>query len=112
MVNNYIPQKGDICYVNFNPTKGHEQKGTRPALVLSDAEFNNFTKLAIIAPITSTIRNFPLHYVLKYTNKIKGEVLCEHLRSVDYNARKLTLVEKLNKDELTEVLDIISGFFE
>ena len=102
MVNNYIPKKGDIIFVDFNPIKGHEQKGPRPAIVLSNEIYNKYTNMAIVCPITSNYKDFPIHYELKDSKKIKGVVLCEHIRSIDYNARKVSFVEKASE------LDIIS----
>ena len=87
MVKKYIPKQGDIIYIDLNPTKGHEQRGTRPAIVISNNVFNTNTKMAIVCPITSNIKEFPTHYILEDTVKIKGAVLCEHIRSIDYDNR-------------------------
>ena len=108
----YIPKQGDIVYMDFNPTKGHEQKGKRPAIIISNDVFNINTKMAILCPITSNTKEFPTHYELEDSKKIKGSVLCEHIRSIDFNARKLSLVEKINEDELYEVIDMINGIIE
>ena len=108
----YIPKQGDICYMDFAPTKGHEQTGLRPAIVISKDKFNKYTNMAIICPITTNTKSFPTHYELKSTKKIRGSVLCEHIRSIDFNARKLSFVEKLKEEELEEIIDIISGIVE
>ena len=108
----YIPQQGYICYMVFAPTKGHEQTGLRPAIVISKDKFNKYTNMAIICPITTNTKKFPTHYELKNTKKVRGSILCEHIRSIDFNARKLSLVEKINEDELYEVIDIINGIIE
>lgn len=108
----YIPKQGDICYMDFAPTKGHEQTGLRPLVVVSKYYFNKFTNMAIICPITTNTKKFPTHYELINTKKIKGAVLCEHIRSIDFNARKLSFVEKLKEDELEEIIDIINGLVE
>ena len=65
MVKKYIPKSGDIVYLDFNPTKGHEQNGFRPAIVLSNDVFNSFTKMVIVCPITTNIKEFPTHHLLK-----------------------------------------------
>ena len=57
----YIPKQGDIVYMDFNPTKGHEQKGKRPAMIISNDVFNINTKMAILCPITSNTKEFPTH---------------------------------------------------
>lgn len=108
----YIPKQGDICYMDFAPTKGHEQSGLRPAVVISRDNFNKYTNMVIICPITTNTKKFPTHYELENTLKVKGAVLCEHIRSIDFNACKLSFVEKINKEELEEILDIINAMIE
>ena len=94
MVKKYIPKQGDIVYVNLNPTIGHEQNGKRPAVVISNDVFNINTKMIIVCPISSNIKFFPTHYLLEDTSKIYGSVLCEHIRSIDYEERKVSFIEK------------------
>ena len=60
----YIPERGDIITLDFDPQTGHEQKGKRPAIVISNSTFNNFTRMAMVCPITNTSRGFPLHVAL------------------------------------------------
>ena len=109
MVLNYVPEQGDICYLDFAPTKGHEQSGLRPAIVISRDEYNKFTNMAIVCPITSNIKKFPTHYILKDTYKINGAVLCEHVRSIDYKYRKISFVEKISQDELKAIIEKVYG---
>ena len=108
----YIPKQGDICYMDFTPTKGHEQTGVRPLIVVSKSSFNKYTNMAIVCPITTNTKVFPTHYELNSTKKVNGSVLCEHIRSIDFKARNLSFVEKIKKEELEEVIDIINGIFE
>ena len=108
----YIPKQGDICYIDFAPTKGHEQSGLRPAIVISRDEYNKFTNMVLLCPITSNIRKFPTHYELRNVKKIKGSVLCEHIRSIDFNARKLSFIEKVNNTELEEIIDLVMSIIE
>lgn len=112
MVKKYIPKQGDICFVDFNPSKGHEQSGFKPCLVLSINSFNNFTKMVIVCPITSNTKKFPTHYILTKTTKVKGAVLLEHIRSLDYEERNLKFVEKIQESELNEINDLLKIFFE
>ena len=70
MVKKYIPKQGDLVYVNFNPVKGHEQKGFRPAIVVSNDIFNIKTGMAILCPISTNIKNFPTHYELEDSNRV------------------------------------------
>lgn len=105
MVKKYIPNQGDIIYVDLNLTKGHEQRGSRPAIVISNNIFNMYTKMVIVCPITSNTKDFPTHYVLTDTKKIKGAVLCEHIRSIDYESRNIKFIESSsNKDLLCSIM--------
>ena len=108
----YIPKQGDICYMNFAPTKGHEQTGKRPAIIISRDNYNKYTGLVVLCPITINTKRFPTRYELLNTKKVKGCVLCEHIRSIDFKARKLLFVEKISKEELEEIIDIINGIIE
>ncbi len=108
----YIPDHGDIIYLKFDPQAGHEQKGKRPALVVSNKTYNQFTYLAIVCPITNTDRNFPLHVKLNKDTKTKGVIMCEQMKSLDVNARGITFYEKVPKVILEEVIDILMGFIE
>lgn len=112
MVKNYIPNQGDIIYLDFNPTKGHEQRGKRPAIVISINIFNEHTKMAIVCPISSNTKEFPTHYILEDTKKIKGAVLCEHIRSIDFTERKTTLIEKASENDLLSVIMLVNALIE
>ena len=109
MVKSYIPSQGDIVFIDFDPTKGHEQKGYRPAVVISNDIFNKNTKMVIVCPITSNDKDFPTHYILKNSKKVKGSVLCEHIRSIDYEIRKLKYVEKTNNEDFENIKDLLDA---
>jgi len=108
----YVPEQGDIVYLEFDPQAGHEQKGKRPALIVSNNTFNQFTKLAMVCPITNTKRNFPLHIELDERTKTHGVIMCEQVKSLDIIARNAAFFEKVPKDLLEEVTDIIVSFVE
>ena len=112
MVRKYIPKHGDIAYVDFNPTRGHEQAGLRPCIVISNNTFNKYTKMVIVCPITSNEKEFPTHYLLKKTKKIHGSVLCEHIRSIDYEIRNLKFVEKCDDDDLDNIIMLLNSCIE
>ena len=97
----YIPQKGDIIQMNFNPVKGHEQSGGRPALIISNESYYKKTKLIIVCPISNTANNFPMHIKLDGRTKTTGSVLTQHIRTVDPAARKISFIE-IMPSELTE----------
>ena len=104
----YIPDFGDIVILTFDPQSGHEQKGRRPALIVSNYIFNKSLGLAFACPITNTQRNSPFHIQVKSKN-ITGFIMTEQLKSIDYNARKVKFVEKADKETINEVLSIIEA---
>lgn len=109
MVKNYVPKQGDIVFLDFNPTIGHEQKGYRSAVVISNEIFNKNTKMVILCPIISNSKNFPTHYLLKDSKKIKGSVLCEHIRSIDFEIRNLRFVEKTSDEDFENIKDLVDA---
>ena len=109
MVRKYIPKQGDIVMINFNPTKGHEQRGYRPAIVVSNNVFNEHTKMSIVCPISSNIKDFPTHYKLEDSKKILGSVFCEHARSIDYEEREMKYVEKASDNDLISILTLFNA---
>lgn len=104
--------QGDIIKVNFNPQRGHEQAGYRPALVVSNNVFNEKTNLTMVCPITNTDNKFPLHIPLDKRTKTTGVVLCEHIRTLDLNAREYKFVEPIPEDILQQVCDVLIAEIE
>ena len=105
-------KQGDIIKINFNPQQGHEQAGYRPAVVISNDFFNEKARLAIVCPITNTDNKFPLHVPLNGRTKTTGTILCEHVRTLDVEARTYNFVEKLPSDLLKQVLNIVYSEIE
>lgn len=112
MVKKYVPKQGDVIFLDFNPTIGHEQKGFRPAVVVSTNVFNQNTKKVIVCPITSNDKDFPTHYKLEDTKNISGSVLCEHIRSIDYEIRNLRFVEKLSENDFISIITLFNACIE
>jgi mRNA interferase MazF len=83
----YIPDAGDLIWTDFDPIRGREQAGRRPALVISSAAFASNTGLAVVCPITSRVRPFPTSVVLPENLPVRGEILVSHVRSIDTQAR-------------------------
>lgn len=107
-----VIRQGDIIKFDFDPALGHEQKGYRPALVISNEVYNKYTNLLIVVPITNTQNRFPLHIKLDNRTKTTGTILCEHIKSIDTIAGQIIMVEELPKDILKNVLAMISGEIE
>ena len=97
-------RQGDIIKMNFNPQSGREQAGYRPAVVISNDFFNKKTNMAIVCPISNTLRSFPLHVPLDNRTKTTGYILCEHVKSVDLSARRCKVVERIPEDLLDRIL--------
>jgi mRNA interferase MazF len=106
MVKKYIPQKGDLVILTFDPQAGHEQQGRRPALIISNNLFNERVGLAIACPITNTDRNFPFHIAVN-NEHLSGFIMSEQVKSIDYNARKVKFVAKVDQEVLNHVLGLI-----
>lgn len=85
----YLPAPGDLIWTDFDPTRGREQAGRRPALVVSAAQFTQNTGLAVVCPITSRVRPFPTSVVLPPGLPIAGEILTSHIRSIDTMAKPI-----------------------
>ena len=88
-MNAYVPAAGDIVWTDFDPTRGREQAGRRPALVLSPAAFYRASRFAIVCPITARIRRLGTSVLLPPDLAIQGEVLSSHVRSIDTQARPI-----------------------
>ncbi len=104
----YIPRKGDYVSFSFDPQSGHEQKGWRPALVISNTAFNQHTGLAIVCPLTRTDRGFPFHVPVEENSRMTGFVMVEQVKSIDFRARgarRLGTASEIVVDEVLSLLD-------
>ena len=105
----YVPEKGDFVILTFDPQAGREQRGRRPALVVSHALFNRHTGLAMVCPITSTFRNIPFHVAVPAESSFTGSIMVEQIKSVDCVSRRVKFVEKAPGSVLDEVLSILDA---
>ena len=105
----YVPEKGDIVWIDFEPQKGREITKTRPAVVLSPSNYNLKSDLALFVPITSSIKEYPFEIVIEY-NDLRGAILCDRIRSMDWKERKATKITSLENKLLNEVLSKIRLF--
>ena len=105
----YCPDCGDLVWFDFDPQAGREQAGRRPALVLSARFFNLRTSLAYVCPITSKIKMFPFEVLLPPGLPVHGAILCEHMRSMDWQARNPALIGKALDDILLEVREVVGS---
>ena len=99
----YSPERGDIVWLNFNPQSGHEQKGKRPAVVISPKEYNEKTGLGLFCPITSKIKDYP--FEVKIDNKkISGVVLSDQIKSLDWQTREIEFIAKADSEKIDEII--------
>ena len=103
--NKYLPERGDLVWLEFDPQAGHEQRGLRPALVLSPLEYNRKVGLAVVCPLTTKIKGYP--FEVKVADSTEGErpsvVLADQVRSVDWNARSARRFGRASPETLSQV---------
>ena len=107
----YIPEQGDIVALSFDPQSGHDKKGRRPAVIVSNKVFNQHLGLAFACPITNTKRDFPFHVRVESKN-ITGYIMAEQMKSIDYNSRNIKFIEKANQKTINQILGIIDSIIQ
>lgn len=105
----YVPRKGDLITLSFDPQSGHEQRGYRPALVVSNDLFNWHTGLCMACPITNTDRGFPFHVALPEGLDATGFVMVEQMKSVDFRSRRAKRIGVAPTALLAEVLALLDA---
>jgi mRNA interferase MazF len=108
-VRGYCPAKGDFIALTFDPQSGHEQKGRRPALVVSNDLFNRKTGLALVCPVTNTDRRIPFHVKLSASCVLTGFVMVDQIKSVDFSSRQARFIDKAPSAFLAEVLAVLDA---
>ena len=103
----YIPERGDIVWIDLNPQAGHEQSGRRPALVVSPKDYNKKVGLAIFCPITNQIKGYPFEVALPTGLKVAGAVLSDQIKNLDWTVRNTFFICKL-PDSVTQ--DVFNKF--
>ena len=112
MVNsNYVLEKGDLVWLDFDPQIGHEQKGRRPAICISHKQYNQKIGLALICPITSHIKGYPFEIVLN-GHSISGCILSDQIKSLDWKQRNCHFIEKAAAEEIDSVVQNIQLMIE
>ena len=100
----YVPQRGDVVWITFNPQAGHEQAGRRPALVLSPAAYNTKVGLAILCPITSQVKGYPFEVSIPGGLRVGGVILADQVKSLDWQAREAEFICALPPATVSDVL--------
>jgi mRNA interferase MazF len=108
----YVPEAGDLVWVDFAPQAGREQAGRRPALVLTPRAYNDKAGLAVLCPITSHSKGYPFEVALPAGNRLRGVILADHLKSLDWRQRNAQRAGKLSAAVLSTVLESISSLLQ
>jgi mRNA interferase MazF len=111
MGSRYVPDRGDLVWLTFDPQAGHEQAGRRPALVLSPKAYNGKAGMALICPVTSQRKGYPFEVALP-AGRIEGVILSDQVRSLDWSARRATKIGRATDDTLTDVLAKIGALLQ
>jgi mRNA interferase MazF len=112
MPKRYVPERGDIVWLRFDPQAGHEQSGKRPALVISPSAYNGRVGLALLCPITSQVKGYPFEVILPAGSKVQGVVLTDQIRSLDWQIRRAEHVDRVPAAVLEETVAKIRVLLE
>jgi mRNA interferase MazF len=105
-----VPERGEFVITSFDPRSGHQQKGRRPALVVSHTDFNRRTGLAVMCPITNTDRGIPFHIAIPEGAGVTGFVMAEQVKAIDYRSRQVKRIGQAPPEVLAEVLAVLDAF--
>ena len=100
----YVPKRGDVVWISFNPQIGHEQAGRRLALIVSPVEYNRKVGLALLCPITSRVKGYPFEVQPPAGHKVSGAILADQMKSLDWRARRADYFCELDETIVSEVL--------
>ena len=105
----YVPDAGDLIWLDFNPQAGREQAGRRPAIVLSPASYNEKSGLAVVCPITSQIKGYPFEVVLPKGLGVTGVILSDHLKSLDWKQRRAEKAGRAPKAIIQNIRNVLGA---
>ena len=108
----YVPGKGDVVWLDFDPQAGHEQSGRRPAFVLSPQSYNKKTGLMLCCPITTQVKGYPFEVPVEGTTSARGVILADQVKSLDWQVRRSEKKGTVNKEVLEEVVLKIRAILE
>jgi len=99
----YVPRRGDVVWVTFNPQVGHEQAGRRLGVILSPAAYNGKVGLALVCPVTSSVKGYPFEVALPPGLKVEGVVLADQVKSLDWRSRRARFADQVSPGVMQEV---------
>jgi mRNA interferase MazF len=103
----YVPRRGDIVWLSFDPQAGHEQAGRRPAFVVSPEAYNRKTGLFLACPVTSKVKGYPFEVALPVNRDVGGVILADQIKSLDWKARRAKFAAPTDKDVISEVIALV-----
>lgn len=108
----YVPERGDVVWISLNPQAGHEQAGRRPAVVVSPRSYNGKVGLGLFCPITSQVKGYPFEVALPGGLPVKGVVLADQVKSLDWRARETKFAARLPANTIAEVVGKLAVLLE
>lgn len=108
----YCPRRGDVVWISFTPQAGHEQSGKRPAVVLSPEPYNRKVGLALLCPVTTKVKGYPFEVLIPDGLKATGAILSDQIKSLDWKARKASLLCRLPEATVKDVLGKLGTLLE
>lgn len=107
MTASYVPRRGDLVWLSFDPQAGHEQAGHRPAFVLSPEPYNRKTNLLLACPITSKVKGYPFEAPLPPNLPVGGVILADQIKSLDWKMRKARFIARTPPSVVEDILSLI-----
>ncbi len=104
MAAQYVPERGEIVWLEFNPQAGHEQAGRRPALVISPGSYNRKVGLALFCPVTSRVKRYPFEVLLPPGLEVQGAILSNQVKSLDWRVRRARRICRIPPAALDETM--------
>jgi mRNA interferase MazF len=111
-MSSYVPDRGDLVWLEFTPQAGSEQRGRRPALVLSPKSYNGKVGLALFCPLTSKVKGYPFEVELPDGYAVRGVVLSDQLKSLDWRSRNVKFIERISSDIMVMVIARVLSLLE
>ena len=105
----YVPRRGDLVWLSFDPQAGHEQAGRRPALVLSPSAYNGKVGLALFCPVTTHVKGYPFEVAVPAGLPVQGVVLADQVKSLDWRVRRAERAGRLPEPQLRVVLGMVEA---
>ena len=107
MTTSYVPRRGDLIWLSFDPQAGHEQAGHRPAFVLSPESYNRKTSLLLACPLTSKVKGYPFEVALPAGLPVGGVILADQVKNLDWKVRKAEFIARTPASVIEDVVSLI-----